>query len=330
MLPLPDVDLALPGTLAEATALLQRHGRSARLVAGGTDLLPNMKRGVAGARLLVSLARVRGLDAITLDDEGLHLGALATLSSVADSALVRETLPVMAKTAALVASPGIRNLATLGGNLCLDTRCPYVDQTAFWREALGGCLKKDGTACHVVASGRRCVAAASADLPPLLVALDATVRIVAVDGERIVAVESLFSKDGAAPLALAPHEIVAEVIVPSVALSLRSAYRKLRFRDAIDFPLLGVAVAVGVHEGLVVRAPRVVAIGIGPAPKLVSGLSTFLARPAEDETVRAIAERCEQALAPVDNVAADAAWRREMIGVLVRRAFAEAGVGAGA
>lgn len=317
MLPLPRCEVAFPTTLQEAVELLARPG--ARVIAGGTDLLPNLKRGVGHPELLVSLARVGGLDAIERDEHAIRIGARVTLAQLAGAV----GLPAsVASAAASIASPQIRNVATIGGNLCLDTRCMYVNQPELWREALGHCIKADGTECHVVPAGRRCVAASSADLPPILLALGASVRIISRHGMRTEPLERLYVADGVAPIALGQGDLLAQVIVPRTS-GVRSAYRKLRVRQAIDFPLLGLGVAVQLRQEHV-GAVRVVASGIGSAPRRVSGLDDLAVdRPLDAATIGAIADRCFAALHPLANFTADPAWRRAMIPVLVREALEE-------
>src|SRR5438309_11422028 len=170
MMTLPAVDVLRPRTVAEAIAHLAAHP-GARVLAGGTDIVPNLKYGMYEARHLVALRGLsRELRYVRADGEDgeIHLGALCTIDELARDATVRARLPALADACAQIAGPQLRRMGTLGGNLCLDTRCVYVNQTYFWRNALGFCLKKDGTLCHVVAGGQRCVAAASHDPAPVL------------------------------------------------------------------------------------------------------------------------------------------------------------------
>jgi len=317
MLPLPRCEVSFPTTLDEALTLLARPG--ARVVAGGTDLLPNLKRGVGRPSALVSLARVRGLDTIEQSGAELRIGARVTLADLARSSRVPSAI---AAAAALIASPQIRNVATVGGNLCLDTRCVYVNQTELWREALGHCIKADGTECHVVPSGRRCVAASSADLPPVLMALGAWVVLVSPRGSRTVPLERIFSGDGATPMALGEGELLTEVTVP-LPKGIDATYRKLRVRKAIDFPILGLAVAVQL-EGGVCHAIRIVASCIASAPRRVTKLDDLVVgRALDGAAIDAVAQRCFDVLHPQANIAADAEWRRAMVPVLVREALLE-------
>lgn len=342
MLPLPNLDVEVPRSLEEALTILARaatEGRRARVLAGGTDLVPNLKRGQEAPALLVSLAAVRGLDEVREardagDGSGaLHVGALTRLARIAEHPLVLARAAVLARTAALIASPQIREMATIGGNLCLDTRCRHVNQTEFWRDALGNCIKAPGAQaappCHVVPGGRRCVASASADLPPVLVALGARVTIASASlpgGSRTVDLAGLYRNDGLAPLTLAAGELITEVVVPASAW--RVAYQKLRARQAIDFPVLGVAVAVDADEAGTCRALRVVATGVTPAPRVVAKLDAVaVGKRLDREVVAAIGARCRDGLHPLSTFGNDTEWRRDMIPVLVRRALGELGFG---
>lgn len=318
MMTLPPFQLHAPTSVEEALALLKQHAGDAKVIAGGTDLLPNMKRRLHTPGHLISLRAVPGLSSIRGDGEALVLGARCTLAMVAADSQVKERAPALAAAAGLAASPQLRNQATLGGNLCLDTRCQYFNQSHFWRKALGFCLKKDGDQCHVVPGGTRCVAANSADTVPVLIALGATVRIAGgADGPRVVDLAELYQQDGAHHLKLAPTELLLEVRVPTTA---RCAYEKLRLRQAIDFPLLGVAVAVE-ERSEVLSSVRVVLSALGPRPIQVRGLETLLGRRLDETVAQEAAALAHRQAHPQPNLAADPAWRRELVPVLVKRAF---------
>src|SRR5438309_3860788 len=237
MMTLPAVDVLRPDTVAEAVAQLAAHP-GARLLAGGTDIVPNLKYGMYETQHLVALRGLsRELRYVRIEEAGgeMRLGALCSIDELARDATVRARLPALAEACAQIAGPQLRRMGTLGGNLCLDTRCVYVNQTYFWRSALGFCLKKDGTACHVVARGQRCVAAASNDTAPVLLALGASVKLVSPRGERVVPLEEFYVADGIHNTVLAPDELLVEVRVPASAATLRQAFHKLRTRAAIDF-----------------------------------------------------------------------------------------------
>ncbi|MBZ0235113.1 MAG: FAD binding domain-containing protein, partial [Deltaproteobacteria bacterium] len=261
MLPLPPFEWLAPRSLVAALEALGEAPHETMLVAGGTDLVPNLKRGLHQPRRVLGLGRVDELARIDEDhDGGLRLGAGLTLERLASAPRVMERYPALAAAAAAAASPQLRRMGTLGGNLCLDTRCAYYDQSAFWRDALGHCLKTSGDTCHVVAGGRRCVAALAADTPAPLVAYGAEVELRSRRGARRIPLLELYGADGARHLTREPDEILTAVILPAPAPELRAAYVKLRARQAIDFPLLSVAAAVSEDD------VRVVIAALGPRP----------------------------------------------------------------
>jgi 4-hydroxybenzoyl-CoA reductase subunit beta len=272
----------------------------------------------------VHLGAVSELRGVREDSGALELGALVTLRELALHPAVRAAHPSLATAAGLVASPQIRAMGTLGGNLCLDTRCTYYNQTFFWREALGFCLKKDGTRCHVVPQGKRCVAAHSSDVAPVLIALGAQVEVAAPGGRRWLDVDGFFVGDGVHNNVLAPGELVTRVRVPAPAADQFGAYRKLRPRGAIDFPMLSVAIAArGSRAG--VTSLRVVVGALGARPKLVGGLDDIVAgRPADETLFTDVASAAHQQCRPLTNVAYDADWRHEMVKVHVARALRDA------
>jgi 4-hydroxybenzoyl-CoA reductase subunit beta len=325
MLTLPDFELLRPRTPAEAVALLAEHRGEARLVAGGTDLLVNMKHGLLAPAYLVDLSAVEGLGAIEVtDDGGLRLGALVRLSRLAASLQVRARYPALAEAASLVAGPQHQRMGTLGGNVCLDTRCVFINQTHFWRRSLGYCLKKDGPTCHVVTTGKRCVAAQSSDSVPVLVALDARARLLGPGGERVVAVEDLFDRDGAAHLALAPDELLTHIEIPPPWPRLHSAYRKLRLRQAVDYPALSLAVTIGFDRDDLVTRLAIVGSALMATPRRLGGAERIaLGRRLDQACVEALCERAHKQFVPLTNINVDPVWRREMVPVLLRRALHE-------
>ncbi len=166
MLRLPPFRYHRPDTVEEASAILAEHAGRALPVAGGTDLIPNMKHRLFTPQHLVSLRGIEEMRGFGRRNGTFTIGGTETLAAVARHPQVRQWFPSLADAAAHVAGPQLRNMGTLGGNICLDTRCTYYNQTEFWRQALGYCLKKDGDVCHVTKLGKKCVAAHSADTPP--------------------------------------------------------------------------------------------------------------------------------------------------------------------
>ncbi len=324
MLTLPRFEWLTPGSIEDVLAILAAHPGECLLVAGGTDAVPNLKHRLHEPKRVVSLARVAALRGVREDAMGLHLGALTTLSALTRQPELLRDFPAVALAASLVASPQIRNMGTLGGNLCLDTRCTYYNQTFFWREALGFCLKKDGVVCHVVPQGRRCVAAHSSDVAPTLVAFGAEVEIMGPEGTKRVACEDFFVGDGIHNNILKSGELVTRITLPAAARGQRSAYRKLRPRGAIDFPMLSVAV-VARGEVMRIESLRVVVSALGAKPRTLGQLDAIaVGQPAGDHTFAAVAAAAAKQCRPLTNVPYDDDWRHAMVPVLVKRALADA------
>jgi 4-hydroxybenzoyl-CoA reductase subunit beta len=328
MLRLPPFEYHRPGSLDEAVELLAEHGSEAMPIAGGTDLVPNMKHRLFTPAHLVALGGLAEMKGCREEGEGgLELGAGETLSSVAASPLVRARIAALADAAGHVAGPQLRNRGTLGGNLCLDTRCTYYNQTEFWRQALGYCLKKDGEVCHVTRVGKKCVAAHSADTPPVLMAVGATARLVSAEGEREIPVDDFFVPDGIWNTRREPGELVVSLRVPGPEPGLHryTGYAKLRQRKAVDFPLLTVAAALWVDAEDRVTAIRGVVTGLGARPRLLTGWDDIAVGEAapdgrlEPEAVEALADRAHQQCRPLENMIVDPEWRRAMVPVYVRR-----------
>jgi 4-hydroxybenzoyl-CoA reductase subunit beta len=318
MMTLPDLTVLRPSSVAEAVEAL-RANPGARLLAGGTDIVPNLKYGMYDTRHLVALRGLsRELRYVREDAGDVLLGALCNIEELAQSEVVKARLPALADACRQIAGPQLRRMGTLGGNLCLDTRCVYVNQTYFWRNALGFCLKKDGTVCHVVAAGKRCVAAASNDTAPVLLALDASVRAVSPRGERVLPLKDFYVADGIHNTVLAPDELLIEVRVPAAASQRKQAFAKLRTRAAIDFPALNLAVAVEL-EGKAVRSVTLAVGALAARPALIKGLEDLRGRPADARFAEELGRRAHKQCKPLTNIGVDPEWRREILPVLVRR-----------
>ena len=354
MLRLPPFRYHRPGSLDEAVELLAEHGEDARPIAGGTDLVPNMKHRLFTPDHLVALSQLSEMKGVREEEDGsLTIGAGETLTAVGTHPVVRERVKGLAEAASNVAGPQLRNRGTLGGNLCLDTRCTYYNQTEFWREALGYCLKKDGDVCHVTKVGAKCVAAHSADTPPVLLAVGATARLRSAEGERTIPVDDFFLPDGIWNTRREPGELVVSVRIPpeeevpgegngagdgnggesgaaAEAPPLRrlTGYAKLRQRKSVDFPLLTVAVAFWLDPDDRVQALRGVVTGLGSRPKLLTGWDDIaVGERLTPEVTEALADRAHQQCRPLENMIVDPEWRRAMVPVYVRRALAARGHG---
>jgi 4-hydroxybenzoyl-CoA reductase subunit beta len=308
--------LQTPASLGDACALLAASP-DARLLAGGTDLFVNLRRGIGSPRTLISLGGIDGLDAVEASASGLRAGAGATLRALGADPEVRGHYTALAEAALAVAGPTHRTVATLGGNLCLDTRCVFYNQSRWWREANGLCLKHGGAVCHVAPQGDRCHAAFSGDVAPALIALEATVTLASSGGERTVAAADLYDEDGSAPLRVGSGEILAWVHVPRPVAGSRSGYRKLRVRGALDFPLAGVAVVVGVVDGRI-AALRAALTGTNARPFAVQGTDALLGRdPAE--AAEGLARLVRKQVSPMRTTMIGANYRRQAVAALAAR-----------
>lgn len=327
---LPPFVLLRPRTLDEAIEQLGAHGDDAMVVAGGTDVVPNLRAGLFSPPALVDIKGIRDLSGITFDpSEGLRLGALTTITQIAESDVVQQHYPVLAQAAATVASPVLRNMGTLGGNLCLETRCLWYNQSYFWRKSCGFCLKKDGTVCHVAPGGRRCWAVWSSDTAPALLTLEAELQIAGRNGTRRLPIREFYSNDGMNRMRLVRGEILSGVFVPARTAGFQGSYSKLRIRSSIDYPLAGVAVAMRLNDGTCEDA-RVGLTGVNPAPLLVPGAADVLrGQGYSSELVEAVAYEVIRTGKPLTTSVSTPEYRRDMLRVFVRRALTRLWTGNG-
>jgi 4-hydroxybenzoyl-CoA reductase beta subunit len=326
MLRLPSFGVIAPRTIEELVAALSTPG--ARIVAGGTDILPNLKHRLDRPALLVSTSQVPGLADVTRDDARGHLaiGASVALSDLARHEDVVRLFPSLAQAAGLVASPTIRNMATIGGNIHLDTRCRYVNQSDFWRSAMGGCLKSEGDVCHVVKGGQNCVAAMSSDCVPVLTTLDAALVLRGPAGERVVAIADYYNNDGVKHIDKADDEFMTEVRVPVPEHPRRTAYAKWTVRKSIDFPLISVALRFDLAEdrddATIIDAKVCVGV-LAAKPRLVRRVDKLVGQTIGDPTTaETLGKLVQSQCKPLGNVPYEADYRRKMLSVYTRRAIA--------
>jgi 4-hydroxybenzoyl-CoA reductase subunit beta len=319
MMRLPPFRYVAPRTVAEAARVLSGEGPTAAVVAGGTDLYPNMKRRHQTPSTLVALRRVEGVRGLVRERDGaLRIGSAVALSAIEADPGVRDASPALWTAVRSISTPILRHMGTIGGNVLLDTRCNYYDQNYEWRRAIDFCLKCDGDTCWVAPGSDRCWAVQSSDTAPVLCALGATARFESVRGTRDVAFDALYRDDGIRFLAKEPDEVLTEVSVPAPA-GVRASYGKLRRRGAFDFPVLGAAVALTM-EGDRVRRARVFLGGLGSAPvHAVEAEAALVGRPLTDEVVRAAADLAWKPAKPLDNTDFEHSWRKKMVKVYVRR-----------
>ncbi len=318
MLRLPPFRFLAPSRLGEAARILAGEGPAARLVAGGTDLWPNMKRRHQKAETVVSLMRIPELRGIEAGNGagGLRLGATALLDDVARDPRVRERLPVLARAVASISSPPLRNMATIGGNVCVDTRCTYYNQTEDWRRAIDYCLKEEGTVCWVAPGSPKCWAHSASDSAPVLCALGAEATLVSAEGERRLPLADLYLDDGIDYLVKRPEEILTEIRVPAAAErpGCASAFWKLRRRGSIDFAVLSVAAALWRDPAGVVTDARVFlgAVASRPAP-VPAAARLLVGGRADAEALAAVARAARKVATPMDNTDFLTAWRGTMV-----------------
>jgi 4-hydroxybenzoyl-CoA reductase subunit beta len=319
---LPEFSLHRPGTLAEAAALLAAQP-AARIVAGGTDLLPNLRRGLGHPPALIDLSGVSGFDVIHAPaGEALLLGAGVTLAALAADTAVAARWPALGEAARGSAGPGHRSAATLGGNLCQDTRCVFYNQSEWWRASNDHCLKHGGATCHVAPQGEHCHAAFCSDLAPVLLVLQAQVELQSAHGTRWLALPDLYRDDGAAHLALQPGEVLARVRVPAVPDGVACCYRKARVRGAMDFPLAGVAIAMALEQGCI-QTLAVALTGTNSQPLLLAGTGELAGRVPGEELAAQVGKLVRQQVSPMRSTVTPSNYRRQVAAALVQRMLLE-------
>jgi 4-hydroxybenzoyl-CoA reductase subunit beta len=330
MLRLPPFRYHRARSLSEAASILAGEGAGeglpVRLVAGGTDLWPNMKRRHQKASTVVSLMAVPELGGIAANGE-IRLGATALLDDVARHPAVRGRFPGLARAVESISSPPLRHMGTIGGNLCVDTRCTYYNQTEEWRRSIDYCMKEEGSICWVAPSSPRCWAHSASDSAPMLAALGARVRLVSAEGERTIPVEALYRDDGIDYLAKRPDEIVAAILLPAEADAerCRSSFWKLRRRGSIDFAVVSAAVALWTGPSGEVEQARIALGAVASYPVRVGEAEELLAgKPLTPQTIREAARLARKAATPMDNTDFQAQWRGAMVERYTEAALREA------
>jgi len=318
---LSEFQLVRPRTLRDALGSLTEHAGNIRVLAGGTDLLPSMRQKLFEPEHILDLRRIEGLKEIRETEHGIEIGALTTLHEIEHSQVLRQQYPVLVEAAKTVASPLIRHMGTIGGNICLDTRCLWYNQSLAWRKSCGFCIKKDGNLCHVAPGGTKCWAAFSGDTPPALLCLNAAIEIASASVTRRILLRDFYTGEGDNYRRLQPGELVTRIILPHSSSGYRGAYRKLRVRGSIDYPLAGVAVAVKRSNGRI-EDIQIGLTAVNPAPVLVEGLKVLLGDGGVDErAAEHAAELAARTAKPLTTSALTPEYRREIIRVFTKRAL---------
>jgi 4-hydroxybenzoyl-CoA reductase subunit beta len=324
MMRLPKFRYFAPSAVSEATAILRGEGPRAMVVAGGTDLYPNMKRRHQVPATLVALRRIESLRGVKGSPaRGLWIGPGTTLTEIEESALVRRSYPGLHQAIRSISTPILRNMGTIGGNICLDTRCNYYDQNYEWRRAINFCMKCDGDTCWVAPGSDICLAVSSSDTAPILCAYGARFRLASKTGERTVEAKDLYNRDGIHYLTKRPDEILTGITLPPGAVRFRSAYRKLRRREAFDFPVLGVAACLRIEREVVAEA-RLWLGAVSMAPvEAEAAQAALVGRRLTDEAIEEAARLAYPLAKPVDNTDFALRWRKEMAHHFVRDVLRE-------
>ena len=305
---------------------MSEHGGNLRVLAGGTDLIPSMRQKLFEPKFVLDLRGVATIRGISPRPDGsVEIGALTTLRTIERSEFLRQHYPVLTEAAATVASPVLRNMGTLGGNICLDTRCLWYNQSLTWRKGCGFCIKKDGDLCHVAPGGTKCWAVFSGDTPPALLCLNAEIEIASAQGTRRIPLSDFYTGLGDNYRKLQPNELVTRIFLSAESVDYRGVYRKLRVRGSIDYPLAGVAVVMKrTSNGNGLRHVADARIGItavNPAPLLVKGASELLNGMSLNESLaEAAGDLAAKMSKPLTTSALTPEYRREMIRIFTKRA----------
>ena len=322
---LPPFKYTMPKTVAKGVSAQMDSGK---FLAGGTDLFVAMKDRAAAPDMLVDLSGISSLKGIKRNGrtKELRIGAMTTLTQIQENPLILKHLPVLSRSVSLVSTLQLRNMGTLGGNLCLDTRCTYYNQPAFLKKRWEPCLKLGGKVCHVVKGKKSCHAVYSGDMAPLLIAAGAGVCIAGDHGVNRTDLLSFFTGSGIKPNILEFNQILTEIRIPPLPENAALSYQKLRLRDTMDFPLLGVAVFLQLdRKDKTCRNVRLVLGAIGQAPLEVTEAGDLMqGRRINAKLIDKISSAARKMVHPVDNTASSPAYRRKMMPIFVKKAFNEA------
>jgi 4-hydroxybenzoyl-CoA reductase subunit beta len=319
---LPRFEFVRPNNLADGLAVLAEHGENAKIMSGGTDLLINMKFRLDTPKVLVSLNAVPELQKIeVLSDGSLHIGGGCKLTELVKNTLISESYPALHDAIVSVGSRHVRNVGTLGGNLCLDTRCWYTNQSENWRATRAGCFKTDTDLCHVIKTASRCHAISSSDTAPILIALNARVVLASQGAERQMPLLDFYRDDGVLHTAIEPGEVLTAVIIPPPQG--RAVFAKLSQRVGLDFAAGTFAAAVtGTNDRL--ESARLVMASIAPAPKVLdTSEHILLDLGLTDEAIDAAAMAARQALGKITNLFTPAGYKRRLVKALIKDALLE-------
>lgn len=326
MTTLPEFEVYIPESVKEALSFLSENNGRAKVVAGGTDLLPSLKQRLFEPQYLIDIKVLVELQGIrTLENGVISIGALTTITEIATDPLTTVELPVLQQAAATVAGPSLRNVGTIGGNICLDTRCYWYNQSYFWRASCGFCIKKDGTVCHVAPGSKKCWAVYSADTPAALLTLDAKLRLSSASGDRLLSSAEFFLNDGQQRNVMRSDELLTEILIPAVSRGYAGRYEKFRLRGSVDYPLAGVAISAKKTNGSV-EDLRVALTAVNPRPVMLSELFNETVNLKGADLVDAIRKLAMKTAKPLKTSASTMEYRRHMLGVMIKRSLQSLGI----
>lgn len=324
---LPKFQYLAPRSIKEASSLLKQHGDKAAAVAGGSDLLVNLKNRLKNVEFLIDLKAIPRLDQVTFSkSEGLTIGAMATLRDLIENPTVRENYPMLVQAAEAVGTPQLQYMGTVAGNLCLDNRCYYFNQSPLWHAGRDACWKLGGKTCYVVKGSKTCWATYTGDTAPALMALGAKIKIADPVRSKTMDLAELYSGDGKKPNILKPGQFITEISVPPPAPRSGSAYMKLRRRQAIDFPLLGVAVSLQLNgKGNTIAGASIALTAAERKPILIAEASMLKGKNISGGAPDDILATAEKQAHPVDNLLGlPPSYRKQMVRVYLKRTIAQA------
>ena len=319
---LPKFEYLEPKTLKEATRALASEANRSVLLAGGTDLLVNMKHRVIQPKQVINLKSIPKLAYISNGKGGLRIGTLTTLHEIASSLVIQDKFPALCQAATEVGAYAHQTMGTLGGNLCQGNRCRFYNQSAFWRGVKSPCYKAGGSVCHVVRKPKECHSAYCGDMAPVLIALDAQVRIASPKGERVFPLSKLYTHDGKKPLSLRKGEILKEIFVPPP--SGKTLYLKWRLRESIEFPIVSLALYMEKDGKERIQKARIIFCAVGSGPVEAFEAEKILKNGSLDnQTIEKVSDQAIKEISPMRTSIHSPAYKRKMAGILLRQALEE-------
>ena len=318
---MPNFQLHRPTSSEEAVKLLNEQ-TEARFVAGGTDMIVNVRRGIQQPENLIDLSSIAELKQIKENSDGLHIGAGVTLNQVATNDLIKSNYPAIAEAALSVAGGTHQQYGTLGGNLCLDTRCLFYNQSEWWRQSNDYCMKERGDICHVAPGGKRCFAAFSGDVAPAMLVYQAEVELLGPNGLRRIPLADLYQNDGMKHLTLTPGELVNVIYIPKTLSESPSRYEKVRIRGSIDFPLAGVAVRLKMKYQKVDEI-SISLTGVNPFPQIITGTDEYVGKLLSEKDLDILRDSVRKQAKPMKTTTVAPWYRRRVIGALARKLLRE-------